>query len=155
MGIKCIMCNADNPPDSVFCENCGARLDQSPPPKPKIESPPSPPPPPTPSYVISFKGNSLEVNELKRVFGRNDFVKVLAQHEFQYISKAHFTISNENGKFYIQDGAFEITNSNWKDSTNGTTLNGEQIQGAGKKELKDNDKIMLAATLELQFNIKK
>jgi pSer/pThr/pTyr-binding forkhead associated (FHA) protein len=85
------------------------------------------------------------VSETTRTFGRQDFTKYIPESDYKYISRRHFTILKENDKFFIQD----------EGSSNGTKLNGVEIKGAGRKELKDNDKIVVADTVELQFNLKK
>jgi len=159
--IKCKECGHENPPNSNWCEECGAQIAPAPtPPPPPPEQRPdvTPPPPETPApsariaYVLTFKNGSFDVSDQIRVFGREDFLNYLSDSEYQYISKRHFTISTENGRFFIQDGCEE--GGSWKNSTNGTKLNGEPIRSAERKELKDNDKIQVADTVELQFNIK-
>mgnify|MGYP001576827095 CR=1 FL=1 len=147
MSIKC-SCGHDNPPGSVFCEDCGLKLSGGLQPQYSGGGPQ-----PQYTYSLNFKNNVIEATEQTRTFGRQDFSKYLPKEEYQFISHPHFTISRENDKFFIQDGGEK--SGAWKDSTNGTSLNGTPIKGAGKKELKDNDKISVADTVELQFVIKK
>jgi pSer/pThr/pTyr-binding forkhead associated (FHA) protein len=142
MGIKCLQCRHDNPYDSSFCEECGAKLQVAAPPALPV-APPAAPPAPKVLYKLSFKGNTFEASGSSRTFGRPDFVRALPENEYKFVSREHFTISKEGDKFYIQD----------KGSANGTKLNGVEIKGAGKKEMKDGDKILVADTVELQFNI--
>jgi pSer/pThr/pTyr-binding forkhead associated (FHA) protein len=150
MSIKCI-CGHENPPGSSWCEDCGKPLqrlgEQPPSKKEEIASPPSV------GYRLVIKNNAIEVNEPTRVFGRQDFTGYLPKEELQLISRKHFTISKENEKFFIQDGVED--GGTWKDSSNGTSLNGVPVKGAGKKELNDNDKVVLADAAELKFTIKK
>jgi hypothetical protein len=144
MSIECPVCGHKNPADSLYCEECGFKLPMA----PQLVTPPSPPPPPPPSvvaYVLRFKGGTFEVSDATRTFGRKDFAPYLSEDECKFISRKHFTITKEGDKFYIQD----------EGSTNGTKLNGVEIKGAGRKELKDGDKILVAETVELQFTIKK
>jgi pSer/pThr/pTyr-binding forkhead associated (FHA) protein len=152
MSIKCPQCGNDNPPDSLFCENCGFKLPAAPapvtPPPPPVAPPPTPTPTPAPPsvmYSLNFKTGAFDVSETTRSFGRQDFAKHIPESDHKYISRKHFTIFKEDDKFFIQD----------EGSSNGTKLNDEEIKGAGKKELKDNDKILVADTVELQFNVKK
>lgn len=150
MSIKCSQCAHDNPPDSAFCEECGFKLPTTQP----IAVPPSPlPPKPVGLCTLTFKSGVLEVSEPIKTFGRQDFAKHMLESEYKFISRKQFTIFNESGKFLIQDGGEE--QGKWKESSNSTRLNGEDLRGAGKKELKENDKISVADTIELQFNIRK
>ena len=144
MSLKCPQCGHENLPDSVWCDNCGSKL-QAPPP-PQVSPPPPPPPPPPPvTYSLSFGGGVLEISDVTRTFGRQDFARNLPEEEYKYISRNHFTIAREDDRFYVQDDG----------SMNGTKLNGVEIKGAGKKELKDNDKILVADVVELGFAVKK
>jgi len=160
MTIKCPQCGNDNPPDSLFCENCGFKLQAAPapvtPPPPPVAPSPTPTPTPAPPsvmYSLTFKAGTFDVSETTKSFGRQDFAKYIHESDYKYISRKQFTVFKENDKFFIQDGGQE--EGEWKDSSNGTKLNGDEIKGAGKKELKDNDKILAADTVELQFNVKK
>jgi pSer/pThr/pTyr-binding forkhead associated (FHA) protein len=146
MSIKCPQCRHDNPDDSIFCEDCGFKLQVAAAPAPPV-APPVPPPAAVPRvlYKLSFKGNVFEVSETARTFGRQDFIRHIPDTEYKFISRKHFTITKENGKFYVRD----------EGTANGTKLNGAEISGAGKKELKDGDKITVADTVELQFNIER
>ena len=54
-----------------------------------------------------------------------------------YVSRKHAKISFENGLYVIEDLG----------STNGTFLNGDNIQGKGKQPLKDGDEIRLGTTV--------
>lgn len=129
MTIKCKQCGNDNPDDSNFCEWCGAKLLV-----PAVSQV---------LYRLRFKGNVIEVSESSRTFGRQDFVNYLPESEYKFISRKHFTITKEGDRFYIQD----------ENSANGTQLNGEEIKGRGKRELRNGDRIRVADTVELEFSI--
>jgi len=150
MSIKCPHCNHDNPPDSLFCEECGFKLPQVAAPA-AVHTPSAPSVSPSILYTLTIRNNVIEVSEPIKTFGRQDFMNYIPESEYKYISRKQFTIFKENEKFFIQDGGEE--DGKWKYSTNGTKLNGLEIKGAGKKELKDNDKILVADTIELVFNI--
>jgi len=78
----------------------------------------------------------IEITQDETVFGKEDFEGDLPEEELKYISrriKPHFIILQENNRYYIQDD----------NSTNGTKLNGMEIKGSGRQELKDNDEIIL------------
>ena len=158
MSIECPQCGNKNPPDSVFCDNCGFKLPTGPTPTPAAPPTPTPTPtapppapaPPAPTapsamYSLNFKTGAFDVGEITRTFGRPDFVKYIQESDYKFISRKHFTIFKEDDRFFIQD----------EGSSNGTKLNGEEIRGIGKKEITDNDKILVADTVELQFNTKK
>ncbi len=81
----------------------------------------------------------IEIEAGENTFGRSDFENDLSAADLGYISnkdgeKYHFRITKPAGVFYIQDD----------NSTNGTEVNGEEIKGKGRIELKDGDKITLA-----------
>jgi len=54
-----------------------------------------------------------------------------------YVSRKHAKISFENGVYVIEDLS----------STNGTFLNGDNIQGKGKQPLKDEDELRVGTTV--------
>lgn len=66
------------------------------------------------------------------------------------ISRQHFTISQENDKYYIEDGNTAVQD---KPSANHTYLNGVDITDKGQQELKDGDVIDLANTVKLTFRM--
>ena len=62
------------------------------------------------------------------------------------VSRAHFTITQEGGAFYIKDGGPDPNNPNgWKPSVNRTILNGTALDAGEKRKLKDNDVIDVAS----------
>ena len=75
--------------------------------------------------------------------GRIDFARVLSPPELGYISRQHFLISYENDRFYIEDSHSE----------NGTRVNGMEIRGQGKQELRDDDSITVADGITMTFRI--
>jgi YVTN family beta-propeller protein len=81
----------------------------------------------------------IEITAGENIFGRGDFESDLAVAELGYITKKeggkyHFRITKQEGRFYIQDDL----------SKNGTKLNGKEIKGSGRIELKNGEKITLA-----------
>ncbi len=86
-------------------------------------------------------GKTWSISRRSLWFGREDFVGDVSREDLEYLSRDHFQIIEENGKFYIED----------KNSTNGTTLNGIDITGKGKRELHDGNKICLADRISLTF----
>ena len=64
------------------------------------------------------------------------------------ISRKQFTIFQESGHYYIEDG---ITSVQEKPSANGTKVNGKDITGQGKLELENDDVIELSGIMEVTF----
>ena len=85
-----------------------------------------------------------------KAIGRNDFSNYLQSknEKLPKISRVQFTISQESGHCYIEDG---VTSVQEKPSANGTTVNGQDITGQGRKELKNDDVIELSSVAEVTF----
>lgn len=80
-----------------------------------------------------------------RVFGRTDFLHHVKPENMKEISRTHFTVTQENGAFYIQDGGQDPSNpSAWKASVNKTSVNGIILQPGAKQKLNSNDVIDVA-----------
>ncbi len=122
--IKCPVCGFENEPGTEFCKNCGAKL--------SVAVAPSKPA----ASLVLPSGEEIEITSLPRVFGRSDFLRL--QHS-EYISRKHFEISFENGKYYIVDVG----------STNGTSVN--HVKVLSKTEIKNGDLIELAGMVSLTF----
>jgi len=54
------------------------------------------------------------------------------------LSRQHFSLSCENGDYYIED----------RGSTNGTRLNGSDVRGKGRQPLKDGDRFPMTLRFE-------
>lgn len=147
--VRCQNCGHNNPPDSFFCEMCGSPLrvvstsqQIQPVQVPNVVVPPPLEVKPVQvRYSLVGKANKIDVFEDNRVFGRSDFINMLSSEDARYISRQHFQIKYENGKYYIRDLG----------SKNGTKLNGNDITGKGWIEIKNGDMIRLADVLDLQF----
>lgn len=74
--------------------------------------------------------------------GRADLEKFTQSGNAKFISRQHCLIDYE-GKYYIED----------QNSANGTRLNGHEIKGKGRLELKDGDMIELANEVKLAFRV--
>ncbi|MFW5898750.1 MAG: FHA domain-containing protein, partial [Candidatus Saliniplasma sp.] len=79
-------------------------------------------------------GKTKSISRQHQWFGREDFMSIVPRQDFDYVSRDHFKITQESGRYYIED----------QNSTNGTTLNGVDITGQGKREIHDGDKICVA-----------
>jgi hypothetical protein len=86
-------------------------------------------------------GKEISFNAAGQSLGRNDLHGLAGPGKADLISRQHFSLSYENGDYYIEDHG----------STNGTKLNGSDIRGKGKHPLKDGDKIDLAGALTINF----
>ncbi len=80
-----------------------------------------------------------------RVFGRTDFLRYIKPENAKEISRVHFTVTQENGVFYVQDGGPDPNNPQaWKGSVNKTSVNGVLLQSGVKQRLNPNDVIDVA-----------
>lgn len=82
------------------------------------------------------------IKEYERIFGREDFLGVILTDNLLFIGKEHFKITRMNDGYYIED----------LHTKNGTLLNGKDLKGLGKQRLKNNDKIMVAKTLDIRYS---
>jgi len=169
---KCIKCGEEIIGDDTFCTVCGTP--QTPPVLPPDEQPtpeqPTPEQPtpeqPTPEQDTSqnnveklsktsktgklvFPDDSkIEIDESQRLVGRADLIK-FSNDDTKLISRGHFTVYEENTKYYINDGS---TNVQEKPSKHHTILNEEDITDKGKVELSDGD-IIKVSEMEISFKL--
>lgn len=126
----CPACGFDeNPPDAQFCINCGVRLSRAP--QPSV---------PGAKLVLSDM-TEIPLDSREILLGRKDFLQATPPKEAKYISREHFKILHEDDAYFILD----------EGSSNGTTVNGEEIKGKEKKKLHDDDEIVLADTVTVRF----
>jgi hypothetical protein len=132
----CPQCGFDkNPENAKFCMNCGVQL--------PVEEEISPRPTMPAAKLVLPSTREILVTEQETIIGRGDFLQEMSPEEAKYVSREQLTIFFEDEKYYVLD----------ENSTNGTKLNGVEIKGSGKKELKDNDRIVLADTIKVIFNV--
>ena len=154
----CPSCGFDkNPPTAKFCMSCGSQITPTPPPGPAPTPPPPTPPPagppppgpaPTPpphpvAKLVLANMKEIPLSGPDNKIGREDFLNAVSPDESKYVSREHIRITYENGRYYIAD----------EGSTNGTKLNGAEIKGQGKRELNNNDEIILAGTITVRFQM--
>jgi len=84
--------------------------------------------------------SEMEIDESQRLLGRAD-LKNFLDSDSNNISRGHFTVFEEYGKYYLEDGS---TNVQYKASEKHTILNDEDITGKGKIELNDDDTIKVS-----------
>jgi len=125
-----------------------------PPPTAPPSTPPPPPPPPPSGPTLELPNNTtIQIDAAAKVLGRNEMLSYLSSLQGvdpMVVSRQHFTILQENDKYYIEDGNTIVQD---KASTNHTYLNGEDITGKGKRELSNGTVIDLANTVKLTFRI--
>lgn len=136
----CPTCGYMNEPDSSFCEIDGTPLSRAP-----IQAPGqviAQVAPIGPAGILVMPDKSeLTLPQTSRVFGRSDLLKYLKAENAKEVSRAHFTITQESGAFYIQDGGADPNTQAWKPSINHTSVNGALLQPGSKQKLNSNDVI--------------
>jgi hypothetical protein len=136
IGISCPTCGFMNEHDASFCERDGTPLGRSggiPPPGPLI------------AFLVMPDQSQMPLPATTRVFRRGDFVRYVKEENAKEISREHFTVTQENGVFYIRDGAQDPKDpSAWKPSVNRTSVNGVILQPGAKQKLNPNDVIDVA-----------
>ena len=105
------------------------------------QKPASPTMPVTRGRLTLPDNSEILLTEPVRDIGRDDFTRVASTDALKYVSRQHCRIIAEAGRYFIED----------LQSANGTIVNGVNIAGKGKQELKDGDKIDLANIVTLTF----
>lgn len=91
--------------------------------------------------LILPNNSEIKLIENEKIFGRENFFGVAPSDDIVFIGKKHFKITKIDNIFYLED----------LDSVNGTKLNGEEIKGLGRKELKWGDEILVADVLKISY----
>jgi hypothetical protein len=127
----CPTCGQINEPDALFCERDGTPL--------------SAPLPGAQGVLVMPDQSEITLPQTGRTLGRSDLLKYAKPENTKEISRGHFTITQEQGAFYVQDGGPDPANPNaWKPSKNGTAVNGVVLGPASKQKLNPNDVIDVA-----------
>ncbi|MHB8105305.1 MAG: FHA domain-containing protein [Dehalococcoidales bacterium] len=87
--------------------------------------------------------SEIIIDRNEKAIGRYDVDRIVPTEELNYISRQHIMIKADGSRYYIEDPG----------SSNGTKVNGVNITGKGKWELKDGDRITLADVVTLQFRL--
>lgn len=87
--------------------------------------------------------SEIAINESEKPVGRNDLNKIVSPGELIYISRQHIMIKSDGSRYYVED----------QNSSNNTKVNGINITGKGKHELRDGDRIDLADMVTLKFQV--
>lgn len=94
------------------------------------------------AQLVLPNNDNIIVDGAEKVIGREDFLGVVTSDKLYFIGKDHFKITRKDSSFYIQD----------LNTKNGTTINGEQMQGTQTYRLNDGDEIMVAQSLSITYN---
>jgi pSer/pThr/pTyr-binding forkhead associated (FHA) protein len=94
--------------------------------------------------LILEDGNEIPLNTDGQTIGRDDFDRIVSAQDLPFISRRHLLISFEDDTYHIEDPG----------SKNGTSINGLEISGNGKYELKDGDQIVLGKVIKLEYRSK-
>jgi len=136
----CAICKEDLLENENFCTSCGASISQI----KKSENSTNKLNESTQKGVLVLPDNSkIMIDESHRLVGRVDLRK-FSNNDPSAISRGHFTVYAENGKYYLHDGT---TNVQEKSSGNHTYLNGEDITKKGRTEITDNSSIQVSDVL--------
>ena len=93
-------------------------------------------------------GSKIEIDKSQRLVGRVDLAQ-FSDDDSENISRGHFTVFEDSGIYYIQDGS---TNVQEKPSKNHTFKNEEDITDKGRVQLSDDD-IIKVSTVEINFKL--
>lgn len=91
--------------------------------------------------LILPDNSEISIGRADKIIGRHDLEKVVSPDDLKYISRQHVIIRVNCSQYYVED----------RNSSNSTKVNGVNITGKGKQELKNGDNIQLADVVTLQF----
>ena len=96
-----------------------------------------------PKPTLTFHDNNeITFTDPIKLFGRNDFSESISPDALRFVSRNHFLIKSESGKYFIED----------LNSTNGSKVNGVEIRG-NRYELNNGDRIEIANSISLMFTV--
>lgn len=161
---SCTRCNAERIEGKAFCHKCGHKFLDVVPPDPAPQNAEMP--------DIGYEQNQTTESETSGTIyiqdGSNEMVvpfenvpKVIGRHDMreffkaqniilERISRKQCTIFKDGNEHYIEDGMTSVQD---KPSSNGTTVNGQEISGAGKIKLNNGDQIILGTVANAVFRI--
>lgn len=130
--VQCPICKQFNPPGMMFCVECGLIFDRSLPEDafgaPVVRLP----------VLVDTGGREHPLRPGPNVIGRQGDVAI----EDGRVSRKHAQIVSEGGAMTVEDLG----------STNGTTVNGDQLGPGERRELRQGDKVSLGG-VELQLSL--
>jgi len=152
--IICSNCDQEISEEESFCTECGNLLSETtdskeiPINEQNTETNESNEPSLKKGKLVFPDDSEIEIDESQRLLGRAD-LKNFLDSDSNDISRGHFTVFEEYGKYYLEDGS---TNVQYKASEKHTILNDEDITGKGKIELNDGDTIKVSDAV-LHFKV--
>ena len=144
--IICSNCDQEINDEESFCTECGNLLSETtdskeiPTNDQTTEKNESDEPSLKKGKLVFPDDSEIEIDESQRLLGRADLRNFL-DSDPNDISRGHFTVFEEYGKYYLEDGS---TNVQYKASEKHTILNDEDITGKGKIELNNKDTIKVS-----------
>ncbi len=90
---------------------------------------------------LILTNNDVIIVKGEKILGREDFLGVIPSDKLYFIGRDHFKITMKDCSFFIQD----------LKTKNGTTVNGEELQGSQKYKLIDGDEIVVAKSLRIEY----
>jgi len=144
--IICSNCDQEINEEESFCTECGNLLSETTDSKEipindqNTEKNESDEPSLKKGKLVFPDDSEIEIDESQRLLGRAD-LKNFLDSDSNNISRGHFTVFEEYGKYYLEDGS---TNVQYKASEKHTILNDEDITGKGKIELNDGDTLKVS-----------
>ena len=91
---------------------------------------------------LILTNNNVIIVKDDKILGREDFLGVIPSDKLYFIGRDHFKITMKDCSFFIQD----------LKTKNGTTVNGEELQGSQKYKLIDGDEIVVAKSLRIKYS---
>jgi len=91
---------------------------------------------------LILTNNNVIIVKDDKILGREDFLGVIPSDKLYFIGRDHFKITTKDCSFFIQD----------LKTKNGTTVNGEELQGSQKYKLIDGDEIVVAKSLRIKYS---
>ena len=152
--VICSNCDQEISEEETFCTECGNLLSETtdnkeiPTNDQTTEKNESDEPSLKKGKLVFPDDSEIEIDESQRLLGRAD-LKNFLDSDSNNISRGHFTVFEEYGKYYLEDGS---TNVQYKASEKHTILNDEDITGKGKIELNDGDTIKVSDAV-LHFKV--
>ncbi len=90
--------------------------------------------------LILPNNSEIKITKDEKIFGREDFVGIVAKDDLLFIGRQHFKLIRTDQGLYIED----------LNTKNGTRLNGDELNGLGRRELKGSDEILVANVLRIK-----
>ena len=150
--MTCSVCKNQIDETENFCTECGASVSQtitsSSDVMTQVQTENKPSESTSKKGKLVFPDNSkIEIDQSQRLVGRADLKRF--SQDPNLISRGHFTVYEENSKYYIRDGNTIVQD---KESKSHTFLNDKDITGKERLELKNED-IIEVSDVKISFKL--